>query len=527
MARGTRARDDEPAEVKAEKKTAVVVVHGMGEQRPMDTLWGLVKALWTCDPDITDARDDRVYPKPDPIIGSFELRRITTRRVSLEPGFSKRADFFEFYWAHLMTGNTIGGFTAWATGLLIRKPSTVPAELRFPWIVGLAVLAFVTILIALAGAREWAPGLIKAMGLPAIPSWVFVAAAIATSVLGAVAARWLVPVAGDAARYLSATPDNVEARQKIREAGVDLITKLTDSGAYDRIVLVCHSLGCVVGYDILNHAWGRHDALDLMSRHAETSPAFAALNALERAAGELRHASLAELGAKRVVYRAAQRAYLAELAKPTATAGAAWLVSDFVTLGCPLSKAHVLLAHDAKEFEHIKARREAPACPPWLEKDDFKNRRFRFSYPLRDGEPRIPHHAAVFAPVVWTNVYFDNFLIVFGDIVSGPVARLFGRGVLDVRLRTGGPVFRHLDYWKDPTANPPPPWLRALRRAVNLKRLDDTHVWGAQATAAEIEAADLPMRQPPPPPRTPPAAAPAPKAPPAKAPPGAGSATRP
>ena len=42
------------------KKTAVVVVHGMGEQRPMETLWGLVTALWTADPDIHCAAPETV-----------------------------------------------------------------------------------------------------------------------------------------------------------------------------------------------------------------------------------------------------------------------------------------------------------------------------------------------------------------------------------------------------------------------------------------------------------------------------------
>ncbi len=252
----------------------------------------------------------------------------------------------------------------------------------------------------------------------------------------------------------------------------------------------------MVGYDILNHAWGRMAAEALQEHHPAGSPGLAALGKLELAAGRLKHAAAAELGQKRVEYRAAQRAYHAELAKPT-PAGAqtsgppVWLVSDFVTLGNPLSKADVLLAKDAAAFELRKARREYPATPPWLEKDSPSSGKFRFSYPA-DDPVRIPHHAAVFGPVVWTNIYFDNLLLVFGDIISGPVRDLFGRGVLDVRLKIGAPVFRHLDYWKDAGKTPAPPWLKALRRAVNLKRQDDAALWGAQATAAQVEAAALP-----------------------------------
>jgi hypothetical protein len=88
----------------------------MGEQRPMETLRGLVQALWTCDSDITGPHDRTIYSKPDAITGSFELRRITTRNVKLENDYQKRVDFFEFYWAHLMTGNTIKGVASWLAG---------------------------------------------------------------------------------------------------------------------------------------------------------------------------------------------------------------------------------------------------------------------------------------------------------------------------------------------------------------------------------------------------------------------------
>ena len=98
-----------------------------------------------------------------------------------------------------------------------------------------------------------------------------------------------------------------------------------------------------------------------------------------------------------------------------------WMVTDFITLGCPLSKGDVLLAKDNHDFDIRKRQRELPTCPPWLEKNDAKNKRFRFSYPI-DETVRIPHHAAIFGPVVWTNVYFKNFLIVFGDIISGAVS---------------------------------------------------------------------------------------------------------
>jgi hypothetical protein len=498
-------------------KTAVVVIHGMGEQRPMDTLRGLVNALWTCDGDVTGRRTSGTYSKPDPITGSFELRRITTRNVPLEDGALKRADFFEFYWAHLMTGNKVAWVVSWLRSLLLRGPASVPVRLVAPWLVGLAALVVVTALLLIAGVKsEW----LAALALPKVPAWLSALAGFASVAFGWFGAAWLAPVVGDAARYLSPTPDNVGVRQKIREAGVDLLRQLHASGHYDRIVVVGHSLGSVIGYDVLYHAWARLQADALFAGHATGSAASRTLAELERAAGELIHAGPAYVGAARVVYRTAQRAYAKALAYGAGDTPRLWLVSDFVTLGSPLSNADVLIGKDPDDLRARIGRREAPSDPPWLEKEDLKRKRFRLSYPI-DAARRIPHHAAVFAPVVWTNIFFENALIVFGDIIGGPVAPVLGRGVLDVRLKIGGPVFRHLDYWKNPTRDPPEPWLRALRRAVNLRRLDEATLWAGQAARPEILGDVLSERVPSPP-------APSPRSPPARpAPPAPAGRTRP
>lgn len=75
---------------------------------------------------------------------------------------------------------------------------------------------------------------------------------------------------GYAARYLRPKPANIEHRQAIRQAGVSLIEKLHDSGRYDRIVLVGHSLGSVIAYDIVTHAWIRMH----QEHRRPTGPAF-------------------------------------------------------------------------------------------------------------------------------------------------------------------------------------------------------------------------------------------------------------
>ena len=457
------------------KKTAVIVVHGMGEQRPMETLWGVVEALWTKDPDIK-ARTNEVWSKPENVTGSYELRRVTTAETPLGDGGNTRVDFFEFYWAHLMTGNTIRGVTSWLWTLLFRSPASVPPRLIGPWLSGL--IAYIVVALALLYVPAH-----KAHQLPQWldnPQLVTIAGVIA-GIWGVIATSWLAPVAGDAARYLSATPDNVVARQKIREAGVDLLTRLHASGSYDRIVVLGHSLGSVIAYDMLNFAWGRLDSRVLRERHKAGSPLMIALDALEAAAGALVHAQGAAIEPARRAYRTTQRAYQAELAKSGEPA--LWLVSDLVTVGSPLSKADVLLAATAVDLERKKALREVPSNPPWLEANDPEAKRYRLSYPMAN-KGRIPHHGAVFAPVVWTNVWFPSVLLGFGDLISGPCESQLGRGVQDVRIPIGAPRFRHCDYWRDPGAKPTPPWIVALRKAVNLRLEADVDLWGQSAPEA-------------------------------------------
>lgn len=455
-------------------KTAIVVIHGMGEQWPMDTLRGFVDAAWSSDPEMIAPRTIQIYSKPDQITGSFELRRITTRPWTGPDG--RRIDFFEFYWAHLMQGNSLGAVVGWLVRLLVRSPFRVPRRLLLGWLFGLIILVGGAGLILLAQMKPE----MRPFGWPPL-AWALIAAAG-----GLFSSLWLRPVAGDAARYLSPAPGNVASRQAIREAGIDLLAKLQAKGEYDRIVVAGHSLGAVIGYDVLNYAWGRivHD--DLVAGHAAASPMMAKLTALEKAAIELiREAPPADA---LTTYREAQRAYFAALAMLKSAAGQPlWLVSDFVTMGCPLSKADVLLGKDEADLKARKALREAPTDPPWFERKAPP----RFSYPTGD-DARTPHHAAVFGPTVWTNIFYPHVLGVIGDFIAGPVASQLGRGVRDVRVPIGFPFFRHLSYWS--RLGKVGPNIRALRRALNLRGHAEALLWGDQAETQPVRAEALPAR---------------------------------
>jgi hypothetical protein len=63
---------------------------------------------------------------------------------------------------------------------------------------------------------------------------------------------------GDATIYLSPSPRNIEARKKMRSEGLNLLDRIVASKRYARIILISHSLGSLIGYDILTFAWQRH-----------------------------------------------------------------------------------------------------------------------------------------------------------------------------------------------------------------------------------------------------------------------------
>ena len=53
---------------------------------------------------------------------------------------------------------------------------------------------------------------------------------------------FLISYLGDAARYFSGNPEHVKMRNEILQDGIQFVKGLNDSGKYDRIILVGHSL---------------------------------------------------------------------------------------------------------------------------------------------------------------------------------------------------------------------------------------------------------------------------------------------
>jgi len=306
----------------------------------------------------------------------------------------------------------------------------------------------------------------------------------ATRVLSAIFALLLLVVSGfikgylgDAARYLDARPSNIALRRRIRSDGISLLRRLHDCGEYDRIVMVGHSLGTIIAYDILKHYWvevntSHGPLLDLRQE---------ALKALQLSgaslSGDASPAAVDGFQEKQIQLWLEQRRL-----------GNSWLVTDLVSLGSPLAHGAILLARNEAELRQRQSERELPTCPP---AEDEHSYYYSLNYSVGDDKRtiRVLHHAAHFACTRWTNLYFPAKWGFFGDLVGGPLRDVFGHGIKDVPLTSDvglgllqyTPLI-HTHYWEgearactDERAHNPPA-LENLLRALDL----DSKKWLAQ-----------------------------------------------
>jgi hypothetical protein len=82
------------------------------------------------------------------------------------------------------------------------------------------------------------------------------------------------------------------------------------------------------------------------------------------------------------------------------------------------------------------------------------------------------HHASAFAAVRWTNIHDPALLIAFGDLISGPVAPVFGHAAIDInlkQLRGQSWRFTHTKYWRfSEKTDKVPVHIEQLRKALDL-----------------------------------------------------------
>jgi hypothetical protein len=179
--------------------------------------------------------------------------------------------------------------------LLLRNPFTrVPRRMMTAWLALWIVVLVILLLVSAAAlpAPVPPPPAPELYGfslwnyppyrwLAPIPGWIL---AGIVAVLGYFAHTWVVASFGRVVRYTRALPDNIAARKAIRERGLKLFDDL-HRAEYDRIIVVGHSLGSLLAYDLVSYYWATHAASYTITNAATDE--FALLCTLEKLAGSL------------------------------------------------------------------------------------------------------------------------------------------------------------------------------------------------------------------------------------------------
>lgn len=439
-----------------EIRTAVVMVHGMGEQVPLETVNQFVK---TALPRTGVPPTRQYFSRPDVVSGSYEARRMAAYAqpfvpTAEHPRVHDRFDFYEYHWSYKMTGNRLGDFLPTLWRLLWRRPSTRPDGLRAIWLIAWGVILilfalFVWFLLARTADQEIsAAGVIGfvlgvVIGLPAAA---FLASVVmwVLKLLGNTVTTYFV----DVVRYLDNSPRSYGVRRDIRDGMVSLLRGIHESGKYQRVVVVAHSLGGYIAYDGLTSLWAEYHTAHSgpIQDDDEPAPELAGRKEVQKAGRALRDAAAkynwavkqpkvldplpTDVRALLDDYRSAQFAFW----KGLRAQGSPWLITDFITLGTPMYFADLLYTRKRSQFLDLVHRAELPVCPPiprsqMVEKSASPQREVYCSKELGRW---VPYHAAPFAAVRWTNLYFPAEKGFWGDWFGGPLRGLFGPGVLDV-----------------------------------------------------------------------------------------------
>jgi hypothetical protein len=459
-------------------KQAIVVIHGMGEQRPVETLNRFSRVI--------TPEGMTFYSKVDRLTDSFEARR---HLIPPQPGLGTQTEIYEYHWAHLMHGNKLGDLFPLLRRMLLPVPGWWGAPLTL-----LSVIAAFVLVVSLrdpshlevSGVMQISLGLVAAVGIGfvirfvpiglivlwlilwvgiGLLTWAIVwgplkgvlseftvsnavkavitsgsAAVIVTFLISRALPNWLTSSFVDVVRYLDTSPRSYEVRKEIRAGVVDLLQALHDDGRYQRIVVIAHSLGSYIAYDAISYLWAEMAKLHsgpLLSGAAAGGCAGGdqpvGLLELERAASGLKD-DLVTADA----YQTAQRVLWTGLRRH----GNPWLITDFISFGSPMYFAHTLFTRTRARFDEGVIRQELPTSPPQNEAkpcNNVNNQEKFFSW--NNGGKRVLNDAAPFAVVRWTNLWYPAVAGFFGDWFGGRLAPLFGKGIRDVAV-TGNRPFR-------------------------------------------------------------------------------------
>lgn len=417
------------------------MIHGMGEQRPLETLNEFLGV------GLKPAADGlrHFYSRPDRVTDSYEARRYLAPR-SAQDGIELHAqtEFFEYHWAY---HRSVAGISTpadpMADASAKRAACAVEPDLARHRVGRLALLGgpLSHIKIASFTVSGIVGGLLGG-GLVGL---------VAIFLVADVIPGWLNSSFVDVVRYLDTSPRSYAVRHDIRKGIVDLLQGLHDAGRYQRIVVVAHSLGSYIGYDAISFLWGQmsaqHRGPPLVPRRDGEQPD--GLRELEEAAS-----ALIDNTGSADSYQDAQRRLWLGLRKD----GNPWLITDFISFGSPMYFADQLVTRDRTRFDERVAKRELPTCPPCPEPADYNNvNQLPRWYSWKNHGRRVLYHGAPFAVVRWTNLWFPAHLGFLGDWFGGPLSPLFGAGIREIPLTR--------NRWRS--------WLPGYAHALYLHFLDD------------------------------------------------------
>ncbi|WP_242453502.1 hypothetical protein [Mycolicibacterium sp. P9-64] len=476
-------------------RTAVVIVHGMGEQRPMDTLDGFVKTalhpLSGLYPQ-TSRTWDYYYSRPAEITGSYEARRYISRPLtdnsSPEPK-QGQAEIYEYHWSYLMTGNRFADLGPTTLRLFLRRPGNVPAPLLGIWrVVWLAILAIpMALVVLLVGGHLlnkdvpwWILGTVSSAIV--LLFWLGILRMLIGAVVKSITASFV-----DVARYLDTAPHSYAARRAIRGGLVDLLHALHAEGRYSRIVIVAHSLGAYIAYDALTSYWAQ-----VHQQHAKrpdgTTPLpikLASLRGLEKAADEV----IANEDDTEALdeFQKQQFALWQDLRRQ----GNPWRITDFVSVGTPMALADILVTRPKlfgglkktdperrrELFDGLVRRGALVTCPPRTETlpvEGHEHSKANYGY-KGDGIRQVLGSQSPFAVTRWTNLWFPvKPGGLKGDWFGGPLRPLFGHGIRDIDVQGNQPErfkrgMAHTEYFKHPDRDNPGDAAWHIRKTLALQ----------------------------------------------------------
>ena len=475
-------------------RTAVVIVHGMGEQLPVQTLNQFVR---TALPPVNGYR--HYFSRPERVTDSYEARRHLAYRqpFSSHDGdlIYGQTEFLEYHWSYKMTDNKLADLVPTLLRLLLRRPSNVPYGIRWLWRISwLLVIAFVSILVWIL----W-KGLIKdEFTLAAV-----IAAVVGEGLAGAAVLQVLNHAGNavtksfvDVVRYLDRSPRSYAVRRDIRKGMVDLLQSLHDKGRYSRVVIVAHSLGAYIAYDAITYLWPQMNKLHggpLTDTHDAVK--LSGLDELERSAKRvLQHPDEGLDDAQAAELQDFQDNQFA-LWRACRLQGNPWLITDFVSVGTPMYFADLLYTKNRDEFRELVKRAELPVCPPrdgaqTVEGPDRDVRSYGFDNQGR----QVLVHGAPFAVVRWTNLYFPAEGSWRGDWFGGPLRPLFGKGIVDQPILGNlpgrkTPALAHSRYFDYPDARGPADAATLMQKTLRLR--SDPDLDGLLNAPAPLPATDV------------------------------------